>query len=366
MVLDRSIMSPVRLLPCLAVVLVACAPAASPHPAATGSRGAEGGATASPGTDAPRAAGSTPTTSTPASGGAATPAPSTAKGGAFVPRDPTSKLSVAEARRYMLALVNRDRATMGLEPVELEEGPAEAAAQEHADDMAKLGYLGHWGSDGSVPEQRYTERGGLHIVMENALGFTDTHKRELDPAPRVEAGAIEKAESAFFDEVPPNDGHRKNILRPFHRKVGIGVAEPRATATEIAVPCFAQEFVDDYGTYAEVPKAMHVGSMLHVEGSVPAPAKFAGVGLARVEAPRPLPPSELNKRRSYPIPTPYQMYWPKGFKTPIPVVVSGERFTVDVPVSDGGKRGLYELSVWANVPGTKDLTMVSLRTIRVD
>jgi hypothetical protein len=110
---------------------------------------------------------------------------------------------------------------------------------------------------------------------------------------------------------------------------------------------------------------MHPGDSLHVEGSLLAPAKFAGVGLARVDAPKPLPVSELNQRRAYPVPKPYQMYWPPGFQTPIPVAVRGNAFSIDMPVSEGGKPGMYELSVWANVPGSPDLVMVSLRTIQV-
>ncbi len=275
------------------------------------------------------------------------------------------RMTLAQARRYMLDLVNRDRASAGLPPVALDEGPAQRAGQQHAQDMAKNGYLGHWGTDGSVPEQRFSEAGGAGMVMENASCFTDEKSRTLDPAATIDRHAIEQTEDMFFHEKPPHDGHRKNILKPWHRAVGIGVAQPVATPTEIPVPCFSQEFVDDYGTYAPVPSRVRVGDTLHVEGTVAAPATFAGVGLARVEAPRPLPVSELNKRRSYPVPTPYQMYWPPGFQTPIPVTVSGAHFRIDVPVSDGGKPGLYELSVWATVPGTADLTMVSLRTFPV-
>jgi hypothetical protein len=58
------------------------------------------------------------------------------------------------------------------------------------------------------------------------------------------------------------------------------------------------------------------------------------------------------------------MFWPPGFQTPIPVQVGGGKFAVNLPLSDGGKPGMYELSVWASVPGTKDFTMVSLRTIQ--
>jgi hypothetical protein len=60
------------------------------------------------------------------------------------------------------------------------------------------------------------------------------------------------------------------------------------------------------------------------------------------------------------------MYWPKGFKTPIPVQVDGGRFHVDVPLSDGP--GLYEISVWAKLPGgpPNGFAMVSLRTLHVE
>src|SRR5262249_38821876 len=146
---------------------------------------------------------------------------------------------------------------------ELDEGPPTIAGQAHAEDMARLGYLGHWGSDGSVPEQRHTEAGGADMVLENALCFTDEAKRTLDPNPRIDPAQIEKAESQFFDETPPNDGHRKNILRPGHTKVGIGVAQPVATATEIPVPCFTHEFVDGYGSYAPLSKHAKTGATIH-------------------------------------------------------------------------------------------------------
>jgi uncharacterized protein YkwD len=275
------------------------------------------------------------------------------------------KLTLGEARRYMVELINRDRASMGLPAVELDEGAATRAGQAHAEDMARNGYLGHWGTDGSVPEQRYTEAGGADMVLENASCFTDEQHRTLDRDARVDAKNVEQAEDMFFHEQPPHDGHRKNILKPWHKRVGVGVAQPVATATEIPVPCFAQEFVDPFGTYAPAPRAMRVGGTLHVEGAIASPATFAGVGLARVDAPKPLPVTELNRRRSYPVPAPYQMYWPPGFQTPIPVHVTAGRFAVDLPVTDGGRPGMYELSVWGSVPGTKDLVMVSLRTIEV-
>jgi hypothetical protein len=265
----------------------------------------------------------------------------------------------------MVELINRDRASMGLPPVVLDEGASTRAGQAHAEDMAEHGYLGHWGTDGSVPEQRFTEAGGTDMVLENASCFTDETNRKLDRSPRIDPATIEQAEDMFFHEKPPADGHRKNILKPWHKRVGIGIAQPVATPTEIPVPCIAQEFVDPYGTYLPLPRRVRVGDVLHVGGAIASPATFAGVGMARTDAPKPLAVSDLNGRRSYPVPAPYQMYWPPGFQTPIPVKVTGSQFSIDVPATDRAKPGLYEVSVWARMSSSPDFVMVSLRTIRV-
>ena len=335
------------------VFLAACGAASAPvtqpgpsagspvHPASSG-----GGAHVS----APRSASVSP------GGAAERPAPAP---------PPSGNLTLAEARRYMVQLINRDRATAGLPAVTLDDGPATVAGQAHADDMARLGYLGHWGSDGSVPEQRYSEAGGRDIVFENAFCVTDEKKRPLDASPRFSAADIERAEAMFFDEVPPNDGHRKNILGRFRRRVGIGIAVAKFDH-EIPMPCIAQEFVESFGTYGEMPRGVRLGSKLHVAGTLGGEVKVGGVGVARIEEPRPLPAAELNKRRVYPMPNTYAMYWPAGFRTPIEVNVHGQSFDIDVPMTDGGRKGLYEVSVWAKRPGDKDFAPVSLRTLRVD
>jgi len=278
---------------------------------------------------------------------------------------PKGSLTIGEARRYLLALINRDRQSMGLAPVALEEGAAQRAGQGHAEDMAENGYLGHWGLDGSVPEQRLTEAGGADMVLENASCFVDQQHRSIDHEARIDPVQIEKTESMFFHEVPPNDGHRKNILKPWHTSVGLGIAQPRATPTEIPVPCVTEEFLDSYGSYAVVPRDSHVGARIRVEGKVHAPAKVAGVGLARVELPHALTSSDANARRSYPVPPPYATYWPPGYVTAIPLVVKGDHFGIDVPLDDHARPGLYELSIWAKLPASPDFQIVSLRTIRV-
>lgn len=276
----------------------------------------------------------------------------------------TAFLTREGARRYMVELVNRDRASMGLSPVQLDEGPATRAGQSHADDMAAHGFLGHWGTDGSVPEQRFTDAGGADMVLENASCFTDARVRALDPEPRIDPSNVERAEAMFFHEQPPNDGHRRNILTPFHNRLGIGVAQPVATATEIPAPCFAQEFVDAYGSYAPIPRTVPVGGILRVEGTMTAPAAPAGVGVARGGPSGAVSVGDPNQRRSYSVPAPYRTYWPAGYSTPAPVQIRGRQFSIDVSLGPHAEPGLYEVSVWAVLPGSSELVMVSLRTIR--
>src|SRR4051794_18064950 len=152
---------------------------------------------------------------------------------------PKAPMNLEQARRYVLALVNRDRAEHGLAQVAMDDA-ASRAGQRHAEDMARVGYTAHWGSDGSVPEQRYSEAGGSDFVQENAGCLADGKSRKLDVAARFEAAELERVERAFMDEKPPHDGHRRNILKKTHTGFGVGVAKPSG----VALACLSQEFVD--------------------------------------------------------------------------------------------------------------------------
>lgn len=304
-----------------------------------------------------------------ASGGSASPGSSpggvgegsdTGPTGGDVAR-PDHALGLEDAQKYVLALVNRDRATQKLAPVRWDETAARAGA-EHAVDMAAHGFTAHVGTDGSVPEQRYTDAGGQGMVMENAGCLADAKDRELDPSPRFVPAELEKIESAFMNEVPPSDGHRRNILTAWHTSLGVGLAQTRG----LDIPCMAQEFVDAYGDYEALPKQAKLGSKTAIRGELRAPAKVAGVGIARIDFPKPQKAAALNKTYSYAIPKPVSIYFPKGFKTPIPLDVNGRAFGIEVPLGDGGRPGLYEVSVWAtDLPGSTGLVMVSLRTFAV-
>jgi uncharacterized protein YkwD len=273
---------------------------------------------------------------------------------------PSGLLSLREAEQYALALVNKDRAAHDLPPLKWDETAA-IAGREHAHDMATGGFTGHIGSGGDVPEERYTRAGGAQIVMENAGCFGDGKPRVADPSAKFSAKSIEDVEKAFMAEVPPNDGHRRNILNARHNGAGIGLVVTR----DLDIACMAQELVDDYGDYEPLPKKLKIGAKIHVAGALRAPATIAGVGISRVDFGHKRSAAELNRLHSYPIPAPYVTYFPKGYKTPIELLIDKAGFSIDVPVTQAGKPGLYGVSVWATFPGSKELVMISLRTIEV-
>jgi uncharacterized protein YkwD len=82
------------------------------------------------------------------------------------------------------------------------------SALNHSMDMAKRNYFEHDSPDGETPWDR------MH-----AVGYQFTTAAE-----NIAAGykTAESVIDAFFNETPPNDGHRKNILNCSLKEVGIG------------------------------------------------------------------------------------------------------------------------------------------------
>src|SRR5205823_9122 len=78
---------------------------------------------------------------------------------------PVDMLTLDDSRRYMLELINQDRAAKGLLLLEMD-AIATKTGQEHAEDMAASCYLSHFDRIGRLPDQRYTEQGGRDRVAE--------------------------------------------------------------------------------------------------------------------------------------------------------------------------------------------------------
>lgn len=104
------------------------------------------------------------------------------------------------------------------------------AAQWLADDQARTGRVGHIGSDGSNPVKRIERFGSWSgSVGENcAYGLKD---------------AREIVAQLLIDDGVGNRGHRKTILNPAFKKVGIGYSEAgKAAYGAVAVMDFAAAF----------------------------------------------------------------------------------------------------------------------------
>jgi hypothetical protein len=265
-----------------------------------------------------------------------------------------------EAERYVLALVDRDRAAAGLAPLRWDETAARAARR-HARDLLAHGVTSHVGTDGSVPEQRYTAEGGTAMAWENVACFSDGVARAPSDEARFYAGSLADVERAFLDETPPHDKHRKNLLGAHHDALGVGLAATRTAH----VACMVQELVDDTGRYDELPRQARAGRLVDVSGQLRAGLRVLAVGVSRVDLPRPRTPDELRPTRGYRIPSPHVVYQPEGYGTPIVLQTDASRswFRIRVPLGEEGLLGLYGVSVWASFPGSNEPALVSLRTV---
>lgn len=82
------------------------------------------------------------------------------------------------------------------------------SAQAHSVDMAQNDFFGHTGSDGSSFDQRITRAGyNFRRAAENIAAGYATPEEVVD---------------GWFNESPPNDGHRLNILNCALREIGVG------------------------------------------------------------------------------------------------------------------------------------------------
>lgn len=282
------------------------------------------------------------------------------------------RLSLSEARLYMVELINQDRASKGLKPVRLDE-TASAAGQRHAEEMAVHNYLSHWNRQGMPPDQRYTEQGGTDCVQENVYllqryreGELPTGTLALDPAPTFTRRELEEIEAAYFNERPPHDGHRRNILNPHHTHVGIGLARAHQ-GDRASTLANTQEFVNRYVEVETIPQRTRVGQEITVRGRMVNGAKFRSVALGRTPLPSPMTPTALRRTRSYRTPRPFVIYWPEPYISPRPVQVTPNGgFRVEIPLADEDRRpGLYYVTVWARTEEGQNV-LASQRTVVVD
>ncbi len=128
------------------------------------------------------------------------------------PRPPTPTATTATSSTFAaraLARTNTYRAQSGCPPLR-ENAPLDQAALQHSQDMALNGYFDHTSPSGQTPWDRIHAAGYQYsAAAENIAAGYSTPEAVID---------------AFFNETPPNDGHRRNLLNCSLRDVGFGYA----------------------------------------------------------------------------------------------------------------------------------------------
>jgi uncharacterized protein YkwD len=145
--------------------------------------------------------------------------PMISSGQDLVERGRFEEQDVPYAREQLLKLVNAERGSAGLNELKLDELACKVAAK-HARDMASGQFLSHWGSDGRKPYHRHSFAGGTDALQENASAADNVASLTTNGILKD----LHDMHLSMLDELPPNDGHRKTILDPYHTHVGFGIA----------------------------------------------------------------------------------------------------------------------------------------------
>jgi uncharacterized protein YkwD len=283
-----------------------------------------------------------------------------------------NELSLEAARLYMLQLINRDRASQGLGPVALDP-VATAAGQKHAEEMAMQRYQAHWNMEGKKPDQRYTEAGGLHYSGENSHYMWQGSGPEMQPFipnARFRRQELEKIESDYFNEVPPNDSHRVTILDPHQTHVGIGVAVAGSARMRTVAnkQVFVRRYLEDV---APLPLTVEPGEEITIAGRLMEGYDFWAIGIGREELPRPTSVQQLRQTGGYSRPPANQWLFPMlpGREGTVRVQADGT-FRISTPIAADGQPGIYYVFIWAIKQGAEKVPqnsfVVSSRTIAVD
>lgn len=130
----------------------------------------------------------------------------------------------------VIAITNHYRAANGCAP--LTANPIlMGTAQAHSDDMALHHFFAHTSATGLTPAQRMSAAGyQWSIQAENiAAGY----------------GTPQDVMSAWINEVPPNDWHRRNILDCRLRDIGVGYCYLANDSNAIAYHTY---WTEDFGT----------------------------------------------------------------------------------------------------------------------
>lgn len=152
------------------------------------------------------------------------------------PRSTTSFTPGGDPYNMMLQLINEARTREGLSKVVMDNNPA---AQVHANNLLANCISSHWDIDGLLPGMRYSLGGGYQVNNENVSGSDYCKSEGLGYSPITSlSNEVQKAMDSWMN----SSGHRETILKPYQKKVNIGLAWDRYNF--VAVQQFETDFVE--------------------------------------------------------------------------------------------------------------------------
>ncbi|HET7437056.1 MAG TPA: CAP domain-containing protein [Thermoanaerobaculia bacterium] len=278
-------------------------------------------------------------------------------------------------RYHVLNLINRDRQSQGLPPVQLD-AQASAIADAYCTEQIRNRTSGHFSTDGLAPYMRYSFSGGNDGVSENAAawsanyGFGDRALYEM----------ATRSEAAMMAEKPPHDGHRKTLLDPYATHVGIGLAWEKGEFR------LAHEFVRRYVSWKHpLPRTATTGELVTASGTPLGGAKVEAISVHYEAFPQPMPAHVANSIDSYSLPDRRKDYLPRldsyysrrpdgtilmlrreyegGGKGDFRVSEDDGSFAFDIPFTEGD--GVYTVVVWVRPAGGGAPVAASNVSIRV-
>ncbi len=122
-----------------------------------------------------------------------------------LPFNATNLSTDPEAETLMLKLLNEKRVAAGVAPIIMDE-KLRAVARAHSEDMWKRSYFAHTDPDGHDPFDRMRAGGAKFNTAGENLALART---------------VERADTGLIN----SPGHRRNILDPAFKRVGIGVVD---------------------------------------------------------------------------------------------------------------------------------------------
>jgi uncharacterized protein YkwD len=204
----------------------------------------------------------------------------------------TTLSNLDEMRANLLQMINEERAVAKVPQVAMDD-LAGKVAMAHAQDMVKGNFASHWGSDGRKPYHRYSFAGGVHFTTENVSSADNAWPWK----PTDIRQDLAYLHVRLYQETPPNDGHRRAILKPHNTHVGFGLAleELRIRMVEL--------FVAKYVEFSHFPKKAKPGATLEISGRLMNPDHTLHVIEVFYE-PLPSPPDHawLQTSRDYSLP----------------------------------------------------------------